>query len=102
MPEQHTTDDYIRAFRDWGTPRQISRLLGWATPEEWEEIRREAGSPAEVLEAIRTSKQLARRAAFWVSARSMIFQSAAWIVGVSGGLAVLKGMFPNLFDWWRP
>ena len=102
MPENYTTDDYLKVFAEWGTPRQIRRLHAWATPEEWEEILREAGSPKEVLEAVRRSKRRSAQADFFRWAWAQLIEIAKWMAIVATAIGIVRAAFPNMFEWWKP
>lgn len=102
MPDNFNNDDYLRVFAEWGTPQQLRRLLRWITPEELEQLLKEAGSPADVIRTLQAQKMHIARAEWWTTAWAKFNGAAKWIVGTGAALAVLRGLMPNLFDWWSP
>lgn len=102
MADNFNNDDYLRVFAQWGTPQQLGKFLQWITPEELEQLKKEAGSPADVIRTLQAQKAQIARAEWWATAQAKFKGAAGWIVGTGAALAVLRGLMPNLFDWWSP
>ena len=102
MPDNFNNDDYHKVFTEWGTPQQLRRLLRWITPEELEQLIKEAGAPADVIRTLQAQKAQIARAEWWGTAQAKFKGAAGWIVGMGAALAVLRGLMPNLFSWWSP